>query len=439
MRDGFTMPARVRAALLSAAIAAALPRPAIAQHTRSHREHAPATVTAARRAVETTTTATAHTPAREATNATRHTTRTPPRDAVSVMPVVTIRGAPPPVPPCLRAPVEVRRVNGHATWTGPLADCEGHPTLHGLAAVSVLASPTHLDTLPDLEPVVSEIRRIAPAIGWVLADEHPRRRARTPCPPGEEPAPSVTPPATVTEADAAREGTPRNARARRTPRVVARATCRAIEVPRDARTTDPMFVLEGRVRVVHPRLLSMLDEVTRHFAGHRVEVISGYRPSGNPQAGSRHAHARALDYRLAGVAREALRDFAYTLPLAGVGYYPNSVFVHMDVRDAREGSARWTDYSSQGERPRYGRWPPRDEDVSREAEFLVNQAGQTLDAMRVRENADSGEDEEEPASPSAGHEDRREATAHVESTPTPGAVQTEQAPVAEVQPTAHPE
>ncbi|MEI8254181.1 MAG: DUF882 domain-containing protein [Deltaproteobacteria bacterium] len=426
------MRARIGAVLLSAAVAVARPRSGLAQHVHASHETAPATATA-REATPATLRSTARRTSRTPTP-TPTVSRTRPREALTVMPVTTVRGAPPPVAPCLRASVEVRRVNGHATWTGALTDCEGHPTLHGLAAVSVLASPTHIDTLPDLEPVVTEIRRIAPAIGWVLADEHPRRRARTPCPPGEEPAQSVTQPTLTADTDAPREGSPRNARAR-TPRTVVRQTCRTIEVPRDARTTDPMFVLEGRVRVVHPRLLAMLDEVTRHFAGHRVEVISGYRPSGNPQAGSRHAHARALDYRLAGVAREALRDFAYTLPLAGVGYYPNSVFVHMDVRDAHEGSARWTDYSSQGERPRYGRWPPRDEDVTREAEFLVNQAGQALDAMRAHENAVSGEEEEEPASPAspATHEEHGEATErhetaeHAQAAPVASEAHVEQA------------
>ena len=321
------------------------------------------------------------------------------------MPAHTLRAAPPPVPPCLRAAVEVRRVNGHASFTGPLTDCEGRPTLHALAAISVLASPMHLDALPDLEPVVRELRRVAPAVGWVLVDEHPRRRARTPCPPGQE---SIVVAAVGDDASehtettrTAREGE-RTAHAR-DHRREARAACRVIDVPRDAHTHDPQVILDGRVRIVNPRLIAMLDEVTRHFGGRRVEMISGYRPSNNPQAGSRHAHARAMDYRIAGVTREALRDFAQTLPLAGVGYYPNSVFVHMDVRDRDEGSARWTDYSSHGETPRYGHWPPRDEDVSRESEFLVDQASRALDAARAVEEPD-----DEPASPATPATNERE-------------------------------
>jgi hypothetical protein len=274
-------------------------------------------------------------------------------------------------------------VNGHASWTGALTDCDGHPTLHALAAVSALASPTHFDVLPDLEPIVREIRRIAPAVGWNVVDEHPRRAPRTPCPPGQEQT-AQSSPAPSDSRDA--HESQRTARSRDRSHT-ARISCRAIDVDRDPHTQDPLVVLDNRVRVVNPRLLTMLDEVTRHFAGHRVEMISGFRPSNDPRAGSRHAHARAIDYRLAGISREALRDFAYTLPLAGVGYYPNSVFIHMDVRDRDEGSARWTDYASHGESARYGHWPPRDQDVARETDFLVQQAGHALDALRESESA----------------------------------------------------
>jgi hypothetical protein len=41
-----------------------------------------------------------------------------------------------------------------------------------------------------------------------------------------------------------------------------------------------------------------------------------------------------------------------TFDKVGVGYYPNSVFVHMDTR---EESGYWIDYSRQGEKPIYGR------------------------------------------------------------------------------------
>ena len=44
--------------------------------------------------------------------------------------------------------------------------------------------------------------------------------------------------------------------------------------------------------------------------------------------------------------------FARTFDKVGVGYYPNSVFVHVDTRDKR---AFWIDYSKPGEKAIYGR------------------------------------------------------------------------------------
>jgi len=45
-----------------------------------------------------------------------------------------------------------------------------------------------------------------------------------------------------------------------------------------------------------------------------------------------------------------VRDFCRTLGTVGVGYYPNSSFVHLDVRDV---PTYWIDYSGPGQAPRY--------------------------------------------------------------------------------------
>ena len=74
-----------------------------------------------------------------------------------------------------------------------------------------------------------------------------------------------------------------------------------------------------------------------------------------------------------------------TLPNAGVGYYPNSVFVHLDTRDANEGAAFWTDFSGPGETPRYGHWPPTDQEVRSEVEWMVNDRENELNDARDRE------------------------------------------------------
>ena len=104
------------------------------------------------------------------------------------------------------------------------------------------------------------------------------------------------------------------------------------------------------------RLAQMLQKVALRFPGHRIEVISGYRPHPPGREGiSNHTKGRAIDFRIAGISNEVLRDFCRaTFDDAGVGYYPNSVFVHLDARERGSGKAFWVDYSRPGEAPRYG-------------------------------------------------------------------------------------
>ena len=47
---------------------------------------------------------------------------------------------------------------------------------------------------------------------------------------------------------------------------------------------------------------------------------------------------------------EALRDYCKSHDGVGVGYYPNSGFIHLDVR---ERWTYWVDESGRGEPPRY--------------------------------------------------------------------------------------
>jgi hypothetical protein len=62
----------------------------------------------------------------------------------------------------------------------------------------------------------------------------------------------------------------------------------------------------------------------------------------------------AIDFAVRGVPTEVVRDFCNTLKDVGVGYYPKSGFVHLDVRNA---NARWVDESGPGEPPRYASGP----------------------------------------------------------------------------------
>ena len=109
----------------------------------------------------------------------------------------------------------------------------------------------------------------------------------------------------------------------------------------------------GATHAIDGRLIALVGIVSDHFAGRRLEVISGFRPYTKTQhtPHSNHNVGRAIDFRVVGVPNEVVRDFCRSLRNVGVGYYPNSVFVHLD---ARTESAYWVDYSRAGEAPRYG-------------------------------------------------------------------------------------
>lgn len=117
----------------------------------------------------------------------------------------------------------------------------------------------------------------------------------------------------------------------------------------------------GTVFNMDPRLAHMLYEVARHYEGHRMEVVSGYRHpkvARNPK--SPHKEGLACDFRMAGIANSTLRDYLRkTFEHAGVGYYPNSVFVHLD--DRKKGpSAFWIDYAGPGQAADYAENPGED-------------------------------------------------------------------------------
>lgn len=103
-------------------------------------------------------------------------------------------------------------------------------------------------------------------------------------------------------------------------------------------------------RTIHPRLLRVLLRVQQHFGGRRIELVSGYRVPENADAlSSYHQVGRAADIRIEGVDKRALFEYCRRLqatePL-GCGYYPNTSFVHIDVRGT---SGLWVDLSASGE------------------------------------------------------------------------------------------
>lgn len=102
----------------------------------------------------------------------------------------------------------------------------------------------------------------------------------------------------------------------------------------------------GEVKEIDRSLLDLLHELRSETGvSQPFHVISGYRsPASNAllrRAGSGvagrsfHIQGRAIDIRLPGIGLGDLRDHALRLDRGGVGYYPASGFVHVDVGPPR--------------------------------------------------------------------------------------------------------
>lgn len=145
---------------------------------------------------------------------------------------------------------------------------------------------------------------------------------------------------------------------------------------------------DGRKIAIDPRLATLIGMVSNHFGGRTIHVVSGYRPYSPTQytPHSNHNLGRAVDLRVEGVPNTTTRDFCRTLQNAGVGYYPNSTFVHLD---ARAGKAYWVDYSKPGDAPKYDgpNDPNGDDDVEAGAtggsEKTLSRPPQTIDKTRI--------------------------------------------------------
>lgn len=105
----------------------------------------------------------------------------------------------------------------------------------------------------------------------------------------------------------------------------------------------------NEVHVIAPHLLDLLTALSgRLEAGPKFEVISGYRSpqtnallhaeSSEVAKGSLHMVGEAIDIRMAGLDLAHLHRAALDLDMGGVGYYPESDFVHVDIGRVR----RWS-------------------------------------------------------------------------------------------------
>jgi uncharacterized protein YcbK (DUF882 family) len=119
---------------------------------------------------------------------------------------------------------------------------------------------------------------------------------------------------------------------------------------RDHRTNDTSHYDPKEFDVLH----QVLAKLGRPNA--TIDVVCGYRTpwsnhflrtrsaSTGVAKNSQHMQAKAIDIRIPGVTTKTLRDAALSLHEGGVGYYPISQFVHVDVGPVRQ----WT-FAGRGE------------------------------------------------------------------------------------------
>ena len=114
------------------------------------------------------------------------------------------------------------------------------------------------------------------------------------------------------------------------------------------RSLNNLLGAGGNHPAIPERLVRLLVEVSDTFGGRPIRLVSGYRTTSYFQD-SRHKVSSAIDFLVVGVPNAVVCEYLREIEDVGVGYYPNSSFVHLDVRDH---SAYWVDYAGPGEPPR---------------------------------------------------------------------------------------
>jgi uncharacterized protein YcbK (DUF882 family) len=124
-------------------------------------------------------------------------------------------------------------------------------------------------------------------------------------------------------------------------------TNESLPVPLDQPPPDTQFDELARCHFTNqetnmdPRLVQTVLKAARRFHASYVEIVSGFRApkyqlmlrkKGHEVArDSEHPRGHAVDFRIPGIMTRKLLRFVRSLRLGGVGYYPESRFVHADV------------------------------------------------------------------------------------------------------------
>ena len=101
-----------------------------------------------------------------------------------------------------------------------------------------------------------------------------------------------------------------------------------------------------KIADMDPKLIVLLNDVSDKFGDNQtLYIISGYRsPESNAKLAaasngvakhSMHMDGKAIDIRMPGKNLAQLHKAAMSMKAGGVGYYPDSQFVHMDTGRVR--------------------------------------------------------------------------------------------------------
>jgi uncharacterized protein YcbK (DUF882 family) len=117
----------------------------------------------------------------------------------------------------------------------------------------------------------------------------------------------------------------------------------------------------GDVRHFDPHLYDVLSDLTSAIGhpGGEIDIVCGYRTSTTNESlrahstgvakNSNHIQAKAIDLRMPGIDTLKLRKAALALARGGVGYYPHSDFIHVDIGRVRQWCFRCSDNASNGD------------------------------------------------------------------------------------------
>ncbi len=91
----------------------------------------------------------------------------------------------------------------------------------------------------------------------------------------------------------------------------------------------------GQAQEMNPRLVALLTRLAKRFDGAVLHVISAHRAADavTTRPSSQHTRGTAADVRIPGVSLEQIAQAAHEVGARGIGVYPSSRFVHVDVRD----------------------------------------------------------------------------------------------------------